>query len=83
MDQTKKIRALELQVMELEAKYRNSCTHRDQLARDLAAQEELTEQARSLVARLWDETALCPAIQWHNPFFADGGEVSAGDTSNA
>lgn len=85
MDQHKKINALELRIAELEALYRNSSTHRDLLARSLAIQEELTEQARDLVARLWDEIAMCPAIQWHNPFLAEAweeGEISAGHPAN-
>ena len=83
MDQHKKVNALELRIMELEALYRNSCTHRDLLSRALDEQKEWTEQARSLVARLWDETAMCPAYQWHNALVEEAGEASAGHLPNA
>lgn len=52
---------LELRILELDSLYRNACRHRDQLSAELDEQKRLTESARSLVARLWDENVLLEA----------------------
>lgn len=41
---------------------------RELVTRELVAAEEARDSARDLVARLWDEIALCPSAPWHTTF---------------
>ncbi len=60
MNDRSRYQKIELRVLELEALYRNSCAHRDEMARQNDELVSLLESARNVAANLEAECARCP-----------------------